>query len=215
MINTGVRRQGIVNWLKQNDPSEYWTSLKVQKFLFFYEVFSKTEGQTYNFDMMKAYVNGPVFSEVYGDYTYRNEEFNKKITEAPMKYIDEKIAIKAHFLINIMNKKDLSKLTHGFDMWNIHKPEIEKEEQQIKMDESDFSEEDGKLAEELFSMYDEEFIEKSTVVPVNDKKFIFSKSEFDQLNEQHRIALETISHDNNLINPVFVEIGEKGELLID
>ena len=69
MINSDDRKLELSGWLMENDEDSYNDPLKLQKFLFFYESFSKANGKPADFDYLRGYKNGPVFSSVYGDYT--------------------------------------------------------------------------------------------------------------------------------------------------
>lgn len=85
----------------------------------------------------------------------------------------------------------------------------------IEMKESDFSESDCHLASELFDMYDNSVIENSEVLVIGNRHFLLSKNDFRNLNEEQKNTLELISLKESLINPVYVEIGSEGELIID
>ena len=50
--------------VKTKDPEEFADHLKLQKFLFFYEIVSKIEGQEYELTNLIGYTDGSVFSNV-------------------------------------------------------------------------------------------------------------------------------------------------------
>nr|DAM28554.1 MAG TPA: hypothetical protein [Caudoviricetes sp.] len=215
MIWTNERRKKLISWLIKNGPKEYYSALKTQKFLFFFESFSKINNQDYDFSKLKAYKNGPVFSEVYGDYKYNFEELTEESSKMTLDNIDTITAKKAHFLTQIMNNDELSTLTHQFDMWRTHESEIENGVLQIEMKEKDFTHSDCELAQELFDLYDISFVDRSEVLIVGDKHFLFTKKDFASLNETQKSTLEKIALEEDLINPVYVEIGNEGDLIID
>ena len=68
MLNSSKRKLALAGWLKTKDPEEFADHLKLQKFLFFYEIVSKIEGQEYELTNLKGYTDGTVFSNVYSDY---------------------------------------------------------------------------------------------------------------------------------------------------
>lgn len=215
MIWSNDRRKELISWLMTNGKKEFYSALKTQKFLFFFESFSKLKGYDPDFSKLKAYKNGPVFSDLYGDYKYRFDELVDVVTQVTPISIDESLAKKAHFLTKIMDNGELSELTHQFDIWSIHEDDIQKGLAQIEMKESDFSASDWQLTNELFDMYDNTIIENSEVLVIGNKHFLFSKNDFRKLNEEQKNTLELISLEESLINPVYVEIGSEGELIID
>lgn len=79
MIISNNRKQYLSGWLKNNYYSAYETPIKLQKFLFFYESFSKVRDQIVDFSYLKGYKKGPVFSQVWGDYTKERDEFDQCI----------------------------------------------------------------------------------------------------------------------------------------
>ena len=76
MINSNNRKLCLSGWLKHNNEQEYNTPLKLQKFLFLYEAFSKVAGEVTDFSHLKGYQRGPVFSHVWGDYTKERIAFD-------------------------------------------------------------------------------------------------------------------------------------------
>ena len=76
LINSNDRKLSLCGWLQKTHPTEYDRTLKLQKFLFFYEVFSKVDGEKPDFSHLRGYQNGPVFSQVWGDYTKERSAFD-------------------------------------------------------------------------------------------------------------------------------------------
>ncbi len=68
MIYSNDRKRCLSGWLHQNSTIAYNTALKLQKFLLFYECFSKVSGEKADFGHLRGYKRGPVFSQVWGDY---------------------------------------------------------------------------------------------------------------------------------------------------
>lgn len=215
MIWTNERRKELIAWLIKNGPKEYYSALKTQKFLFFFESFSKVNDQDYDFSKLKAYKNGPVFSEVYGDYKYNFEELTEESSKMSTAKVDITTAKKAHFITQIMNNDELSILTHQFDMWKTHEKKIEEGVLHIEMLEKDFTYSDCELAKELFELYDISVVEGSEILVVGDKHFLLNKDDFSNLTEIQKSTLEMIALEENLTNPVYVEIGDEGDLIID
>ncbi len=55
MIYSNNRKLSLSGWLKQNYENEYNMPLKLQKFLLFYESFSKVEGEETDFGHLKGF----------------------------------------------------------------------------------------------------------------------------------------------------------------
>ncbi|MDT1943373.1 hypothetical protein AB6883_12750 [Carnobacterium maltaromaticum] len=215
MLNSNIRRLATAGWLKENSPSEFYEPLKLQKYLFLYETFSKIEGEEYSFEYLKGYVNGPVFSEVYGDYTYRREEFEPKIEAIDKKVVNEEIAKKSMFLTQVLTGEELSEITHNLNIWKAKEPNILAGESQVKLEEKDFSDEDKALLNEIKDLYSIELIESVSVVNISNKNFIFDNDDYDKLTNVQKETLELLANEEQLMNPVFVSIGEGEELIVD
>lgn len=107
MLNTNIRKMGLCAWFMKHHTMEFFSSLKLQKFLFFYESYSFAMNDDVDMSYLTGYKNGPVFTDVYGDYTYRYSEFKNHLLtiydETKEKFnaldisIDMDIAKKANF----------------------------------------------------------------------------------------------------------------------
>lgn len=212
------RKLELSSWLKKYQPREFSQNLRLQKFLFFYEAFSKIDGDPdTDFNYLKAYPNGPVFSNVYGDYTYQTRAFwyhLNEIAKSPIESINEERAKLAGFIVKILNEKELSDLTHEFDAWKKYEPAIKRGEIRITISEDDFTQNDFALLEMLRDMYPTEMIDNTEVISIMDKNFIISKEDFANLTEEHKQVFLTLA-DEDLRNPVYVELSDEGVLLID
>nr|QWS78943.1 hypothetical protein [Mycoplasma anserisalpingitidis] len=74
MIYPNKRKLDLIEWLRKNDNTLYKNHSKLQKFLFFYECFTKISGETPDFSHLKGDLSGPIFSDVKNYYVK-----NKKI----------------------------------------------------------------------------------------------------------------------------------------
>ncbi|MDR3241817.1 MAG: hypothetical protein LBT37_06560 [Lactobacillaceae bacterium] len=215
MLNMSTEKLALVSWLYENDQRSYQNPRKLQKFLFFYELFSKVMGEQYEFGGFKVWLNGPVDSFVYGDYTYRQDYLVSAIKQADQKAVNQEIATKADFLVKILNKEEISDLTHDFDLWKKPAASENFADNNVKLNETYFSKEDELTAKELFFLYDEEMIKDSTVLHVLGKHFVLSNGDVHKLSKENEIVLNQLATDDLLKNPVFVEVDEKGGLIID
>lgn len=218
MIYSNKRKLSLSGWLKENDNSSYENSLKLQKFLFFYEVLSKISGEKADFKNLKGYKNGPVFSNVWGDYTKEKDNFNieiKKAYNSYVKYINKKRAKKCNYIINSMTENELSVLTHQFNIWKSKEDRINSGEYQVKLKESDFNYNDEQLALTINKIYPDELIKNSKIIKINDKRFIISKENYKNLTKEHIEILKKLVKNEILYNPVFIELDNEGRLIID
>ncbi len=218
MIYSNNRKLSLSGWLQERKPDVYSSSLCLQKFLFFYEVFSKTEENKADFDHLRGYIRGPVFSNVYGDYTKERQAFNCEAEKEYQEHGDDingKRAERAAFLVSSLSEKELSELTHRFHIWNAKKEQIMSGWPQVTLEEADFNREDRELTENLKEMYPDELITGSQIIAANSTRFVFSIEDAKNLTEQHMDTLSQLAERGGLHNPVFVEIDETGGLLID
>lgn len=203
-----------LSWLNKRKRISSIPRLKVQKFLYFYEMFQKISGNDYNIDNLKAYVNGPVFSQVYGDINYREQEVYNEIDSIENPEIDKNNAERALFIIDSMGEKELSNLTHIFDMWSSKKERIDAGEVQIPIIESDITEKDIALFNQIIPEYPINNPGYHVIV-MNNKRFVTSDEDYKRLSEVHYNTLEKLSNEDNLFNPIYISIEEDGGLLVD
>ena len=79
----------------------------------------------------------------------------------------------------------------------------------------DFNSDDEKLIRTLDAMYPSQLVENSTVVCLDKKYFVFTKSDAQHLTEEHFDILLTLAENEELHNPVFVDIDDEGRLIVD
>ena len=218
MINSNERKLTLSGWLRTHNPREYDSPLKLQKFLLFYELFTKTAGEQADFDHLKGYKKGPVFSNVWGDYTKERISFNQAIAEAYSKnqsHVESIRAKKSAFIVSILSEHELSELSHKLNLWNSKRDRIMGGEYQVALDEADFNEDDAKMVKLLDDMYPISLIASSVVLPIDQYNFIFSWQDISRFKESDMDVLSALTETGNLHNPVYVEIDEDGRLIID
>ncbi len=218
MIYSNERKLCLSGWFKENSEKSYSKSLKLQKFLLIYEAFAKTSGEKPDFSHLRGYKKGPVFSNVWGDYTKERTAFDTaamKTYEAKKDSVNETRAKKCGFIVETMTEEELSELTHKMNLWNSKKARIMSGEYNVNLDEKDFNEDDKKMIQLLDSMYPIEMIENSIVVDLDKNYFVFSKEDSVKLTEEHFDTLMLLSERETLHNPVYVDIDSEGRLLID
>lgn len=218
MVNSNARKLCLSGWLMNNGFHEYNSPLKLQKFLLFYESFTKIEGEKADFSSLKGYKCGPVFSNVWEDYTKERASFDDA---AQKKYLSQNSTVdierakKSLFLVSIMSEYELSLLTHKFNLWKSKESRIMSGEYQVELSESDFNEDDSHIMMMLNSMYPISLIDNSHIIKIDNHYFVFNKRDIPDLTEQHLDALSILSDNSSLNNPVFIEIDEEGRLIVD
>ena len=213
VLNTSNSMLDKIAWLNQQEDIAKFSKLQLQKFLFLYEMFQFAEKKDSDFSYLKAYKNGPVFSNFYGDITYRKDEIQEYLKQKQHDFdIDEDNARISQFIVNTLTDSELSDLTHQFKMWSTHKEEIDAGKKQIPMSEKDITDDDIEILDLLKSSepdYDYE------ILRIDQKNFVFSKEDFMNLNEEHLELLDSLSTNEELLNPVYVEVESSGRLVID
>lgn len=218
MLFSNNRKLSLSGWLQENNTLSYFSPLRLQKFLFFYEAFSKVDGDYSDFSHLKGYKRGPVFSQVWGDYTKDRAEFDAvslKTYHNKSEQVNEKRAQRASFIVSSLSENELSSLTHQFNIWNAKYQRIMSGEQQVELFEKDFSKADYAVIQSLEQMFPEEMIQNCDIIAIGEKCFVFSKKELARLTEQHFDILASLSDHLDLHNPVYVEIDNDGRLCVD
>jgi hypothetical protein len=214
MVNSSERKQALIGWSFNN--AGFFSDTQLQKFLFFYELFSKTDGDSYELDGLKGYKNGPVFSGVFGDVRY-NENFRAacgKMFSSRANMINEPRAKLADFLVKSLGSK-LSEFTHMLNIWSVKQAEIESGGLQIPLCEGDFTEHDAAVFREIERAYPESYIDSVGTRGINGKTFVFFKADAERLSGTVMEALNEAAYDPDLDSPVYVSFSETGEPIFD
>lgn len=214
MTYSSERKQALVGWLINNE--DHATNLQLQKFLFFYELFSKIDGDEYELDGLKGYRNGPVFSAVFGDIKY-DDHFKAdcgKQFQSRAHLVNESRAKLAGFFVKSLGNK-LSEYTHRMNIWSAKRNEIERGLYQIPLSEEDFTEKDADALRAIEAAYPESYIDAVELYSTNGKTFIYYKADKGYLTDKVYDVLNEISLDPDFDSPVYITFDEKGELLLD
>ena len=219
MINSNVRKLTLSGWLKKNSITAFRSSLRFQKFLFFYEAFSKVDGDSdADFSGLKGYKNGPVFSTVWGDYTKESCAFEWEADEC-FEENSEKVnndrALQCVFIVMTLSESELSALTHVMNIWKSQEELINKGILQVPLHEADFNQNDFEIIRSLQLMYPVSLINSSKIIPIDNIYFVINENKFQELNEEHFDVLSSLVKNEKLHNPVFIDIDESGCLVID
>lgn len=221
MIYSNSRKLALSGWLRDHDFVSYATPLKLQKFLFFYESAAKVIGKDYDFSKLRGYKNGPVFSQVWGDYTKERTSFDleadNEYRSFGSKYIDYSLASKIAFFIKTCTEDELSGITHSMNIWNCKRDRIQAGEYQVDLDEDDFSNDDASLIKNILTTYSEDTIKNSSVIQIKNKIFLLSKKDSQELTPIQMDTLHSLADEESLENPVYISIDNEnnGRLLVD
>ena len=218
MLYSNNRKLLLSGWLQVHDAPAYCSPLRLQKYLFLYEAFSKVAQDHADFSRLKGYKRGPVFSPVWGDYTKDRKEFDARtlaLYNQEKANVNELRAKRASFIVSSLSEDELSALTHQFHICHAKSQRIMSGEQQVELCENDFNEADSEIVRMLEKMYPTEMIQNSEIINVGERYFVFSKNDMAKLTEQHLDILSMVSEQKELHNPVYVEIDEDGRLCVD
>lgn len=203
-----------LRWLKDAKYLESMSPIQIQKFLFFSEMFNRNTNEQYSFYKLKAYKNGPVFSDVYGDITYRRSELLESLGNSDIIFNlqEEENLKKALFITYTQSDEDLSEMTHNMDLWKSKEELVNENKRQIPIYEYDITNRDEQLINNFYEYSND--IDDYKVIRMNGKIFLLDRQNSDLFKDEMLQTMELISEDENLINPVYVDI-EDGVLLID
>lgn len=218
MIYSNERKLTLSAWLKNTHRVEYEIPLKLQKFLFFYEAFSKVAGEKADFDHLRGYKNGPVFSNVWGDYTKERYSFEQHSQDCFNKLsymINIDIAQQCSFIVATLSEEELSALTHKMNIWKCKKKFIDMDCYQVDLYEDDFNSADFQMIKILGSMYPLQMVNSSEIIRLENFYFVISKEHFKNLTEKHMDTLSILVQEEELHNPIFIDIDDEGRLIID
>ena len=219
MLYSNKRKQILSGWLKKSAYSEeYKNPLKLQKFLLFYELFSDIDGENCDRDHLRGWKKGPVFSNVWGDYTKERILYDEAVEReyaANGKAVTSLRAKKAAFLCGIMTENELSELTHQLHLWNCKKDRIENGEYNVPLSKEDFSKEDRNYIRQLEEMYPESYIDSTAILQIDDTFYLFPEKKLSDLTEKHYDILAEMAETNELQNPVYSDLTEDGKLVVD
>lgn len=215
MLFSSKRNLEQLAWVNKHSNTSI-SGLKQQKYLLFYEMFSKVNGLEYNIDYLKAYPNGPVFSNVFGDAKHRENEFYNEIESIDsFENIDESIANLSLALVKSFTDNEISLLTHNLDMWQSKEERIKNGERQIPISETDITESDVEFFNQTYSEYKYLLSIGIMHFRISEKIFRISEEDYDNLSDVHHEVIDLLSLDKSLDNPVYLELDENGVLLID
>jgi hypothetical protein len=218
VLNSSIRKKALSGWLKKYHEKEFLLPLKLQKFLFFYEALSKIENDVSEFKKLKGYINGPVFSDVYGDYTYERDDFYKevkKVYNENAKSINTDRAKLAGFLVSILNDNELSKFTHEFNIWKAKEKDITPLMKNVSLNKKDFNKKDAELLGSMKNMYPTDYIDSVEVYEISGKSFILNKKDISKLNNESKYIFISLANESSLQNPVYISISDDGVVLVD
>lgn len=218
MIHSNKRKLCLSGWLKENSEISYNTPLKLQKFLLLYEAFAKTRGERPDFSHLRGYKKGPVFSNVWGDYTKERPAFNEAAVEAyetRKNEINDEIAKKCAFVVGTMTETELSQLTHKMNLWKSKELRIMRGERNVDLLEGDFNKDDESMIRLLDEMYPVEMIDNSAIINLDKYYFVFSSNDSKRLTAKHFDTLMALAEGEDLHNPVYVEMDAEGRLSVD
>ena len=217
-MNSSIRKRALSGWLKKYHEKEFFSPLKLQKFLFFYETLSKIENDDFEFNKLKGYVDGPVFSDVYGDYLHERDDFINEVENdfnENIELVNNARAKYAGFLVSILNEDDLSRFTHEFNIWKAKEDDINHGVKDVLLNEKDLNEKDAELLTSMKNMYPIDYIDSVKVIEMSGKCFIVNKGDMLKLTDESESVFISLASESSLQNPVYISISDDGVVLVD
>jgi len=223
LIST-ARQLRLSHWFKTKTSTvefknftQYSEQLKLNKFLFFYELTSKIEGDEYDFTGLMGFKQGPVYGNVYSDIAHNLAKFNQAIefnVDGNI-VVNEGIANFCKFLVDVLTTDELSKFTHDFDIWKAQKEAIQTTSH-LKLDEDHISDADIETIKYLREVYTEDYIESVRIIKFYKRNFVISKVDYSKWIKNYKHLyhqLDSLSWNPDLVSPVYIQITDEGELL--
>lgn len=192
--------------LKYKYYNVYNSSIKLQTFLFLYEFINHIEESNYIFKFLNIWKN----------YNYNRKVFDNKIDsidEDSITIDKEKIEI-TYFIVSSHTENELSELTHSYNFWS-EKAKYIKDKYNDLMLEEDFSEEDKNHIKTMYEVYNIDYVREHKILPINNKRFILNNNDYKLLIEKQKEVLNILSNEDELINPVYISISDRGEILFE
>jgi len=215
-MNINKRKQTLCNWLKLNSTEPYEHSIKLQKFLFLYETLSKIDDDDFDYSDLCGYRHGPVFSNVWKEYSHNRNDFEKEIAaNYDISLIDEGRALKVKNIVATLSAYELSNFTHTLDIWKKEKDAIYSNNYNVPLKVENLSDADIEKVKMLASNMDNDLIRNGNILNYGDKYFILSNDDLERFNEIHESILISLANNEELANPIYVTINDEGVLEID
>ena len=191
-------------WLKKEADKEKMSAVQCQIFFFYYQMFEFLFTRESDLKDLCLGREGFYFSRLEKDLLPGVSQFLKNLEgKGTLKANQEVSARKALFLALTTSQSDWLELAPVFDFYQtIRRLEIP----------SFLSSQDRQY---LMWIY-QSALEKDYIVKViGDKHFVLKAQEATKLTGRQTQTLEMLSQSEDLVNPVYVTLGEKGVLLLD
>lgn len=202
-------------YLKNCRGLKNFETSKLQYFIFLYEAFSKQKKGEADFSSFKVYKSGPIFADIYNSLIYDLEGFISEIARiSDLECISKDIAKVAMRITSMLSESDLFSLVKYLDFWAEMESRFAESYLEIDMESLELTVGDLNLINELWSMYADDYYDDLEVIKIRNTYYVIKKNEVGSLNSEHRKILLRLA-DNNIPNPVYVNINEEGVLEID
>ncbi len=214
MSYSSERKQVLIGWYLSN--VDLLSNTQLQKFLFFYELFSKIDGDSYELDDLKIYKNEPVFSTVFSDMKYDDnfKDSCSKQFQSHSYLVNTSRAKLADFLVKCLGNK-LSEFTYKLNIWTAKCAEVEQGKFQVPLHENNFTEDYAATLRTIEAAYPESYIDSIKTYSINDKIFIYFKADEKHMSDKVHDILYKVSLNPEFDSPIYISFSETGELLLD
>ncbi|WP_263836011.1 hypothetical protein [Ureaplasma sp. ES3154-GEN] len=203
----------VLKWLWTHEKVISCDHLQIHKFLFFYSVFIHLKNEDADWKYLSAYQHGPVFSNLYGDYLYRNQLLREMVEKESIDNLNIKIANKVLFLILTHTNQELSMLTHHLDLWRKYEYLLSINKKHIRIKIDDLSNNDQLFLDQIYNSCKD--IDDYLVLKIQNKRFVIRQEDISRVDSTVYQTLTDINNKEDLMNPVYIQWNKNGEMIVD
>lgn len=191
-------------WLKKEANKEEMSATQCQIFFFYYQMFELLFARESDLRDLCLGRQGFYFSQLEKDLLSGVSHFLKNLEgKGTLKANQEVSARKALFLALTTSQSDWQELAPVFDFYQavgrLEHPSLLSSQNR----------------QDLMWIYQSALEKDYSVKVIGDKHFVLKRQDATKLTARQTQTLEILSQSEDLVNPVYVTLGEKGVLLLD
>lgn len=191
-------------WLKKEADKEKMSATQCQIFFFYYQLFELLFARESDLRDLCLGRQGFYFSQLEKDLLSGVSRFLTNLEgKGTLKANQEVSARKALFLALTTSQSDWQELAPVFDFYQA----VERLETPLLLSFQD--------RQDLMWIYQSALEKDYSVKVIGDKHFVLKRQDATKLTGRQTQTLEILSQSEDLVNPVYVTLGEKGVLLLD
>lgn len=218
MLKTSKRHLELLRWLYWNGSIQTWSQLQFYAFLFLYELQSIKEKRktstftNYDISSLVATPDGPVFTTLRNDMFSNYIELRRYVESNRQFEINTQWARVFSFVINSITEQELKDIMCEFHMWRRASQQFKTQSEIPMLEKHIVEKEDFALLQTLLDTVPEYEYE---ILEINDKRFVLSTQDCQSLTKKQIDTLTQLSKQEQLYNPVHIQIDTNGRLVVD